>query len=526
MIFILFTILAMIVGWQVLTQLDSVIIGNDNDIFINPWADWWTQKALADPSLSLWRTDWLFYPSGANLTYHSFSHLNTAVSLLLQPMVGVLPAYNLSILLNYPLIGFSMYQLARYLTKSEVGAILAGIAFGFSSHAMYQSSHPVLLSIWCFPWATLYLLRAVNEERRLFAAAAAGFVFLGTATSTLLFFMMIIWFAFLIGYLWFSREWKRPSLPILKIFVLVSGVLTLPLQLPLLLDAINNQNSSFIISNGGSIVADIIAPLAPHWVIWFTRGLYFGFVGIYIMLFAPKSGAKIRIWVILLVSAYLISIGPRPEIVGQELDIVLPWSSLFVPILRNMYRFNILTSMAVSLLIAFGWLGIRSQLKSERSRLVGAIILPLLLFADYGWTGILYAPAEVSPFYTDYLESIEDDVVLTLLPTNRQFDKLYMYFQTLHGHKMTNGVISRPESDTFNFVRSNSILASYQMPEEIFLPPDDLAHALGHLRDNGVGLVVFNKEFMDNQLITTWKMSLPHTPIYEDEWVFVYDLSN
>lgn len=524
LVFLLFVFLSIVAGWQVLSNLGNSIIGFDNDVYINPWADWWTLKALTDPSINLWTTGLMFYPTGANLAYHSFSHLNTTVALLLQPMLGDLAAYNFSIWLNYPFIGFSMYLLARYLTKSETGAILAGIAFAFSSHAMYQSSHPVLLSIWCFPLATLYLFKAIDEEKRSFAVWAGVFVFLGTATSTLLFFMMIVWFALMIVYLWIAPEWKRPSLPILLTFAATSGLLTAPLLSPLIFDAIGNQNSSFIIDNGESIVQDIIAPLAPHWLLWFSRGIYFGFVGIYIMLFARQSEGKIRLWVILMVFAYLVSIGPRPELLGRELDIVLPWSYLFVPILRNMYRFNILISMGVSVLIAFGWIGMQTQIKTDQGRQIGFVILLVLLFADYAWPQIPIAPAEVSTFYTEYLEDVDDNVVLTKLPSNRQFDKLYMYFQTYHGHPMTNGVISRAETDTFAFIESNSILAARQTPEETPLPPDNIDEALGHLSETGVGLLVFNKEFMDQNLINAWKIAIPLTPIYEDGWVFVYDL--
>ncbi len=520
----LYVLLSIIVGWPILSNLNGVIIGQDNDIFINPWADWWTLKAIQDATISLWRTDYIFYPTGANLSFHSFSHLNTAVSLLLQPFVGVLPAFNLSIWLNYPFIGFAMYQLARYLTKSEVGSFMAGIAFAFSSHAIYQSSHPVLLSIWCFPWATLYFLRAIEEEKRSFAFIAALFVFLGTLSSTLLFFLMVLWFAFLTSYLWFSKQWKRPSIDILLIFAITSGITAIVIQLPLILDAVNNQNSSFIISDGKTIVADIIAPIAPHWVVWLWRGLYFGYIGIYIMLFARRSEGKIRIWVILLITAYLISIGPRPEILGRELNIILPWSYLFIPILRNMYRFNILTSMAVSILIAFGWVGIMTQIQTERGKKIGAVLLTLLLFADYTWPQMQYFPVEISPFYTEYLDEVDDDVILTQLPSNRQFDKFYLFLQTIHGRKITNGVISRAEVDTFTFIENNAILALRQTPEETPLPPENLNEALSELANINVGFIIFEKAFMDSELIDAWRSAMPATPIFEDEYLFVYAL--
>lgn len=524
-IFALFVLLAGVAGWPVLTNLDGVIIGRDNDIFINPWADWWTLKAIQDSSVSLWRTDYIFHPTGANLSFHSFSHLNTAVSLLLRPIFNPLPAYNLSIWLNYPLIGFGMYKLARYLTKSEVSGILAGIAFAFSSHAMYQSSHPVLLSIWCFPLATLYFLRAVEEEQKQLALIGALFVFLGALTSTLLFFMMVLWFGFLTLFLWLDAGWKRPSLPILLTFVITCGISCTLLQLPLILDAVGNQNSSFIISDSrAAIAADIVAPIIPHWFLWLPRGLYFGFVGIYITLFARRSGGRLRVWVALLAVSYLISIGPRPELLGSPINVTLPWSLPFVPILRNMYRFNILTSFALSVLIAFGWLGIRQQLATPRSRQIGAVLLSTLLFADYAGPQIPTAPLVVSPFYVQTLAKVNDGVGLTHLPINRQFDKRYLFYQTLHGHKISNGVISRAEADTFQFMEENAILALRFGDGQTQLPPPNLDEALAQLAETGVGLLVFEKGFMEPDQLLMWDEALDRRPFYEDDLVVAYQI--
>jgi hypothetical protein len=152
---LLFLLLTVVAAWPVVSNLNSVIIGLDNDVYLNPWADWWTAEALTDPNLSLWHTNYLFYPNGANLIYHSFSHLNTLVSLALRPFLGPLPAYNITILLNLILIGFSIFQLTRYLTNSTTAGILAGIVFAFNSQIQYQTSHPVTFCVWCFPWMPL-----------------------------------------------------------------------------------------------------------------------------------------------------------------------------------------------------------------------------------------------------------------------------------------------------------------------------------------------------------------------------------
>ena len=217
-----FLILTIVAAWVVVSNLNSVIIGRDNDVFINPWADWWTQHVLSNPDVSLWETDYLFYPQGANLTFHSFSHLNTFVSLLLRPIVGILPAYNITILINYVLSGFAMFQLARYLTKSAVAGILAGIVFAFNSHSLYQSAHPVLVSIWCFPWLTLSLIHTIEKDSIKWALVAALFVGLGSFSSTLLLILMGVWILVFVGYIFITGDWPRPSLRVSLCFGIVT----------------------------------------------------------------------------------------------------------------------------------------------------------------------------------------------------------------------------------------------------------------------------------------------------------------
>lgn len=526
LILLLFSGLTVLISQTVLRNLNSGIIGFDNDANINPWADWWTLRVLTTPNTSLWWTDLMFYPAGASLTYHSFSHLNTAVSLLFQQVMPPLVAYNLSVLINYPLIGLSMFQLARHLTKSNSAALIAGIAFAFNSHALYQSSHPVLLSIWCFPWATLALLKAVETDRLRPAVWAAVFVFLGTATSTLLFFMMIVWFGFLFIYWWIAPEWKRPSWQIITLFAALSGLFCLPLLWPLLQDALINRNTSFIINEGKAVINDLVAPLVPHWVLYLRRGLYWGFVGIYLLLFARRQGVMTRLWFVTLIGFYLISIGPQPEILYRELPVTLPWSLPFVPILRNPYRLNILASLGLSMLLAYGWLQVRSMLNNGRLQRLATCLVPLLLLADYAGQGMPMIDASHSTFYTEFLDEVPDEAVLTLFPPHRQYAKFYLYYQTLHGHPMTNGVISRPTDATFAFVDSNALLRLRTVEWWAESPPipDDMAGALDQLADAGVTYFVINKQFLRPKELDRWIAAMPLTPIFEDDLAIAYQL--
>ncbi|MCP4427368.1 MAG: YfhO family protein [Chloroflexi bacterium] len=519
-VFILFVILTIIAGWSVITQLDAVIIGNDDDVYINPWADWWTLKAWQDPNIEFWKTDYLFYPHGTNLAYHSFSHLNTIISLGLRPFMGVLPAYNITVLFNFVLAGFAMFQFARYLTRSSVASILAGVVFAFNPHALYQSSHPVLVSIWCFPWATFFFIRAIRENKIKWAVVAAIFVFLGAATSTILIILLAVWFIFFIVFIFFDRQWPRPTWHAVTILGLLSLVFTLPLVNPLLIEAFAKNNASFWIDPYTTLNADIFSFFIPHWYIWTKRGLYLGILPLYLLMLAFQfQRRKARMWLILIIMSYLFAIGPRPEFMGSQLGITLPWSLLITPVLRNTYRVNILMSLGLAMVVAYGWIALSSQLKTKRARSIALIVVFAAIYGEYNINPFPHVRPDISSFYTAFMRDVPDDMALATLPTGRQVDKKYLYYQTIHEHKIVGGVVSRPSENVYDFIYEHPLLRAGVVDLEPKPIPEDAARHLQTLADENVGYLVLDKTLMD---VNEWRAALPLSPVFEDELVLVY----
>lgn len=520
-----FLLLVIVAGWPVLTRLNTVIIGDDIDVYINPWADWWTQQAISQRGLTLWQTDYIFYPAGADLTYHSFSHFNTAISLLLRPFVGAIAAYNLTILFNYFLIALSMFHLARYWTGSAAAGIVAGIVFAFNSHNLYQSCHPVLLGIWVLPWTALFLLKAVEAEKNGFkyAALAGFFLFLTTTVSVLMLIMQALWLAFLGVAMLITRRWRLKHWPLIVVAIGVGAVLSLPLLYPLLRASIAGGNSSFIVNPYDSFVTDIASLVTPHWHYWYIRGIYLGILPMALMVLALGRLREVRLWLALTVLALLLAIGPVPTIGGEQLDIVLPWSLPLAPVLRNMYRMNILVSLGAAMLAAYGWLVFASHLPRQRVvQLFVLAFLSLLIFADYMRPTFPRTPLSVPRFYTHVLADMPQDVSVAIVPTGRQYDKPHLLYQTFHEHKMVNGVISRSVPETRAFIRNNALLrAGYMDLDEQPLPADPRP-AMEELAAAGVDYLIIEKGWrqLDDE---EWEAALPFEPYYEDSQVLVYE---
>lgn len=149
-----YVLLTVAMTWPLILHLDTHFAGQNIDVWINQWATWWAEKAFIE-GRSLYYTDAMFYPQGVSLAFHSFSHANTVLVILLRPWLGDLGAHNVTVMLAHILSGYAMFCLGRYLVKSTWGAFFAGLVFAFYPYRMAESVHPVLVST---QWIPLYLL--------------------------------------------------------------------------------------------------------------------------------------------------------------------------------------------------------------------------------------------------------------------------------------------------------------------------------------------------------------------------------
>ena len=239
-VFSLFALVTLIITQPLPLRMSHSLGGESVDTYLNPWVDWWTRHVLTTPGESLYHTDYLFYPDGVSLVYHSFSHTNTAISLVLQPWLGQPAAYNVTILLAYLLSAFGMYVLVVYLTGSIIGGILAGIVFAFNPYHIFESTHPVLVSTQWMPFVVLYLLRWLRDRKWWHLTLAAFFFLVNALTSWHLMTFLCLWLAMFSGYylafedrLSFTRR-----LGGLVAFALLAGLLVLPFLWPLMSEGV------------------------------------------------------------------------------------------------------------------------------------------------------------------------------------------------------------------------------------------------------------------------------------------------
>src|SRR6266850_6939625 len=115
--------------------------------------------------------DWWNYPSFAPLSGVTAwtEHLLGAYPLT-TPIVWATDnpvlAYNVLLLLCFPLNGLAMFALAREVTGSDAGAFVAGLAFALAPYQSSQVAHVQMLMAFWMPLALLGLHQYVEHGRR------------------------------------------------------------------------------------------------------------------------------------------------------------------------------------------------------------------------------------------------------------------------------------------------------------------------------------------------------------------------
>ncbi|MDY6877773.1 MAG: hypothetical protein SWK90_16450, partial [Chloroflexota bacterium] len=528
--------------------MDRCLPGDNIDTWLNPWANWWTQKALSE-RLPFYHTRYLFYPQGASVVYHSFSHTNTATWLLLRHLIGDLPAHNLTILMTYPLSAFTLYLLAHHLTKSRPAAFIAGFIFAFSPYHVAESSHPILNTVQWIPLFLLSLEKAITQKKVKAGLAAAFWLWL-TALSGwhLLVLSLSLGTCRALYLLLTENRWKsRLVLQILLVSSLAFAILTLPFLWPLLREQFTNDTSGYFIAHqeryaGTDLLAfftpsnyhPLLGPSVNNIYERFYPGLWKSpaFIGYSVLALvcigAWRGGRQSRFWWITSIILFILALGPRPRVLGQPLfSHPLPWGVPLIRLIRHAGRVNILLTLCWSLLAAWGCLALLRRLKSQRQvYLVTASILILTAF-EYCPVPFPSTCVSVPHFYLELAQEPDEFAILEI-PLGRQPAKISMYYQTIHGRPLLDGHISRTPPHAYDFIESNELLSllwQYSVPGHkgpFTLPFPDVSRQLEALAAERINYVVFHRDMISPTLLASWQSFVVVDPVYDDKSLVAY----
>jgi len=143
----------------------NAIPGDGFDGWQNYWNLWWVKIALVDRHTNPYVTDLLYHPTGVRLYFHTLNPLNALLTMPVQLVWGLFPAYNAAWFVAFVLGGYGAYLLALYATRGlapglprpvhHAWAFLAGAVFTLSpyhrapsgAHATDRPARPPVLRV-------------------------------------------------------------------------------------------------------------------------------------------------------------------------------------------------------------------------------------------------------------------------------------------------------------------------------------------------------------------------------------------
>lgn len=519
-----YSLISVVMTWPLAANLGGATLfgGRDENVFL--WDFWWFRYSLQQ--LHTWplHSDWIFYPIGTGLAFHTSTPLLSVLSIPFQNLWGLAAAYNLALLAAFIFSAFTMYLLVEYLTASRAAAFPAGLVFAFSTFKFYQSiGHLNIISTEFLPLYALFLIKMLREpsinplspgdERARVRASLryAAFAGLSLAFVVLIDYYQFVYALFftlcyLIYYLlgresdvaaplrrWRNRALLLPLLARLAIMALAFIVIAAPLLYAIYTDI---RDGYYVRLEGDQYAADIAAFFVPGSPLfaslpWLQRleklvhsggetMVYAGWVVIILVAYGSvrlmRRAADFRFWLTFLLLCFLFALGPKPLFFGSELPVPGPyalWAA--VPLLNNARipaRFDLLVTFAAAVLVGYSlrellanakqrWPPLHPALLTATLLLLSALLLLEHLTIPLLTTGrLVVAPAYLAPVAA----TPGDFSVLELPAYGGDSTATAMYDQTFTQKRIFDAYISRPLPDFDTYYKNEAFISTLSTP--------------------------------------------------------------
>jgi F5/8 type C domain len=224
----IYVVLAVALTWPLVLVLDTHVPRDLGDPLLSIWTLWWNAEHL--PFTSGWWDALQFHPVPGSI---AFSDHRVGLTLISQPVqwAGGSPvaAYNLALLLSFPLSAAAAHLVVHSLTRRHDAALIAGLAFGFNPYRVAHLEHLELVSSYWMPVALFALHKLVDEPRTRWAVLfGIAWLLQALCSSYYLFYFSVLVGLWLV---WFARGLPIRSLAALAACWTAAGALLLPLLL-------------------------------------------------------------------------------------------------------------------------------------------------------------------------------------------------------------------------------------------------------------------------------------------------------
>jgi hypothetical protein len=495
-----------VLGRAVWVNLDTSIIGpSDFDNFYYAWSVSEFKGALLAGRLPGFSHD--VYGQAGSIPIFVEGFLDHLLAVPLQWFLSPIGAYNVTVLLGFPLAAFAMYLLASAFTSNWTACFVAGLVFSFSTfHLARAMGHIGLATIEVLPfcaWSLVVFRRGPSARTAILAGIGAGLVS-WASVYYVAYFLMPFALLLALAALLTDRRWfaDRGNIALLGLVVGVGVLVALPsfIDYPALgpadLAAIRAQASHwelriysanlaalFLPDPANPLLGSHVASLYPTIPGVPERAVFLGYPGLILAGLALSLRPRDRVtlaWLAVASVGIGLALGSGLR-VGNRYLFPLPFYDAVYGnrVLEDFgapNRLSVLTLTAVAVLAALGVTAGLSRLPRSRGwqvgtslAIVGLVFIglaPNLLFG-YGLTAI---PVRVPALYRTLASAPDDGLVLEV----PQAIGSAQYFQTISHKRLAAGVVPRlpdPAAIQLENVPYYSVLATgWQLPDSDTVP--------------------------------------------------------
>jgi hypothetical protein len=473
-------------AWEtspLLRHLSSHVPDNPGDPLLVTWILAWDFHALSTHPGNLFNTN-IFYPA---LNTLALSEHMLGVLLIFAPAYVLtgnpILAYNIVFFLAFVLSGLTMFLLVYFWTQHFWAALVAGFLFAFAPIRLVHIGHVQLLNLYWAPLAFLYLERFLRKKTWRDLAGFSIFYWLQVLSSIYLGWITTIAVVIYMLFNVLCIEWtllNRKMISRYVAFVAFSLLILLPPHFPYFLIKyrweIFPSLQQCIYFSSDLLLSYVTVPnfMNDLYFIIFQRGseaklyeqvLFPGVVIPLLIVLESTLGRRVplgahlryisRICWAVLISSFLLSLGPYLIILGRNTYIPLPYLLLYhllpgFQAMRVPARFGFMMMLAGSVLASLGFLRLCHAMSMHRRirklrMLAWPAVLTLLCLGLFSWElggkpfQLTRIPAghELPEVYR-WLAA-ESPGPLIELPAGMWENAMYEYFSTYHWLPIVNG---------------------------------------------------------------------------------------
>lgn len=536
--FLAYLVLAVVMTWPLIARLGTHVPMGNADVWLNYWNLWWWKVSLLEGK-SPYRSDMIFFPTGAPLGLHTHSPANMIWTLPVNALFGMGPALNLAVFAGFVLAGIGGFLLAREYTRGALPAFLGGIACAyFPQHVDQATEHLNLASYWAMPLFVWALVRCIRHGGKIWWVGTGLFFALNA---------LFAWHNALLSIplgmgVSIFEIWRGPR-PVARVAVDLaraagtSALIVAPFFWPVLRDSL--AEAATVQKRFYHKPIDPLTMLLPHsgHPLWGSRltdihlelrsyrsvgGVgYLGLVTVLLSIcalvqrstrpnekidpaFSIPRGATL-FWLATALFFLILAMGETINTHYLQLPgwIHLPYYWLkqlpIFGLVRIPNRFLVPAMLALAVLAAMGADGLGRRFRPRGHRiLIGA--LGLLMLLDYAW---LPFPTRVlpRPQWPEQIEDLPSELAILDIPLSHGPPGAFeIYLQTLHGRPIVGGYLATTPPSAHRQMSRYPGLWIARTPRRPNIVSQLETTLSETVREMGVGLVVVHYDRTRNNL--------------------------